>query len=88
MKMNLIQPFINSMDAVIAETMGCTAQIADVTMEEGNYERTGIAARVSMTGDIQGRIILDGEPLFDAHQDDAKHRNEGEEKFQATGSPN
>jgi chemotaxis protein CheX len=59
MKMNLIQPFINSMDAVIAETMGCTAQIADVTMEEGNYERTGIAARVSMTGDIQGRIILD-----------------------------
>jgi chemotaxis protein CheX len=59
MKMELIQPFINSLDVVIAETMGCSAQIADVTMEEGNYQRTGIAARVSITGDILGRIILD-----------------------------
>jgi len=42
MKMDLIQPFINSLDAVIAETMGCSAEIADVTMEEGHYQRTGI----------------------------------------------
>jgi chemotaxis protein CheX len=59
MKMELIQPFINSLDAVIAETMGCPAQIADVTMEEGNYKRTGIAALVGITGEIEGRVILD-----------------------------
>jgi len=58
MKMDLIQPFINSLDAVIAETMGCSAEIADVTMEEGNYKRTGIAALVGITGEIEGRVIL------------------------------
>jgi chemotaxis protein CheX len=59
MKMDLIQPFINSLDAVIAETMGCSAEIADVTMEEGNYQRTGIAALVAISGEIQGRVVLD-----------------------------
>jgi chemotaxis protein CheX len=59
MKMELIQPFINSLDAVIAETMGCSAEIADVTMEEGNYKRTGIAALVGISGEIEGRVILD-----------------------------
>jgi chemotaxis protein CheX len=59
MKMDLIQPFINSLDAVIAETMGCSAEIADVTMEEGTYQRTGIAALVAITGEIQGRVVLD-----------------------------
>jgi CheY-specific phosphatase CheX len=49
MKMDLIQPFINSLDAVIAETMGCSAEIADVTMEEGHYQRTGIAALVAIS---------------------------------------
>jgi chemotaxis protein CheX len=61
MKMELIQPFINSLDAVIAETMGCSAEIADVTMEEGNYKRTGIAALVGISGEIEGRVILDME---------------------------
>ena len=61
MKMELIQPFINSLDTVIAETMGCSAQIADVTMEEGNYKRTGIAALVGISGEIEGRVILDME---------------------------
>jgi chemotaxis protein CheX len=59
MKMELIQPFINSLDAVIAETMGCSAEIADVTMEDGNYQRTGIAALVGISGEIEGRVILD-----------------------------
>jgi chemotaxis protein CheX len=59
MKMELIQPFINSLDAVLAETMGCSAEIADVTMEAGNYERTGIAALVGISGEIEGRVILD-----------------------------
>lgn len=59
MNMELIQPFINSLDAVISETMHCSAQIADVTMEEGSYQRTGIAALVVLSGDLEGRIILD-----------------------------
>ena len=59
MNMDLIQPFINSLDAVISETMCCSARIADVTMEEGNYQRTGIAALVILSGDLEGRIILD-----------------------------
>ena len=61
MKMDLIQPFINSLDAVIAETMGRPAEIADVTMEEGNYKRAGIAALVGISGEIEGRVILDME---------------------------
>ena len=59
MNMEIIQPFINSLDAVISETMRCSARIADVTMDEGSYQRTGIAALVILSGDIQGRIILD-----------------------------
>ena len=35
MNMELIQPFINSLDAVISEMMRCSARIADVTMEDG-----------------------------------------------------
>ena len=59
MNMEHIQPFINSLDAVISETMRCSARIADVTMEEGSYQRTGVAALVILSGDIEGRIILD-----------------------------
>jgi chemotaxis protein CheX len=59
MNMELIQPFINSLDAVISETMRCSARIADVTMEDGMYQRTGVAALVLLSGDIEGRIILD-----------------------------
>jgi len=59
MNMELIQPFITSVDAVISETKRCSARIADVTMEQGSYQRTGVAALVVLTGDIEGRIILD-----------------------------
>jgi chemotaxis protein CheX len=59
MNMDLIQPFINSLDAVISETMRCTPRVADVTMENGSYQRAGIAALVTLSGDIQGRVILD-----------------------------
>jgi CheY-specific phosphatase CheX len=59
MNLELIQPFINSLDAVISETMRCSAKIADVTMEQGSYQRTGVAALVVLSGDIEGRIILD-----------------------------
>lgn len=59
MNLELIQPFINSLDAVISETMNCSPRIADVTMEQGSYQRTGVAALVILSGDIEGRIILD-----------------------------
>jgi len=61
MKMELIQPFINSLDAVLAATMGCSAVIADVSMEEGHYRQSGIAALVGISGEIEGRVILDME---------------------------
>jgi chemotaxis protein CheX len=67
MKMELIQPFINSLDAVISEMMGCRAEIADISMEEGNYLRTGVAALVNITGEIEGRVILDMDTAA-AHQ--------------------
>lgn len=59
MNMELIQPFINSVDAVISETMHCSAPMVDVSMEVENYRRSGIAALVLISGEIQGRIILD-----------------------------
>jgi chemotaxis protein CheX len=59
MNMELIQTFINSLDAVISETMRCSPRIADVTMAEESYQRTGIAALVTLSGEIEGRIILD-----------------------------
>ena len=59
MNMELIQPFINSVDAVLSETMRCSPRMADVTMEQGSYQRTGIAAQVVLSGEIEGRIILD-----------------------------
>jgi chemotaxis protein CheX len=59
MNMELIQPFINSLDAVISETMHCSARVTDVSMEVGSYQRNGVAALVFLSGDIEGRIILD-----------------------------
>lgn len=67
MNMDLIQPFINSLDAVISETMRCSARIADITMEDGNYQRTGVAALVLLSGDIEGRIILDMDAAAASH---------------------
>jgi chemotaxis protein CheX len=62
MKMDLIQPFIGSLDAVLAEMMKAPVTIADVTMEEEGYRRKGLAAVVGFKGQIEGRIILDMEP--------------------------
>ncbi len=59
MRMELIQPFINSADAVLAQSLGCETKIADVTMEEEVYRRKGVAAVVSISGDIEGRVIFD-----------------------------
>ena len=62
MKMELIQPFINSADAVLAETLNCTTHIGDLVMEEHPYERKGLAAQVAISGEIEGRVIIDVEP--------------------------
>src|SRR5262245_13586265 len=59
MKIELIQPFINAADAVLAETLQSPTRIGDVTMEEEAYRRKGVASLVTIKGDIEGRIIFD-----------------------------
>src|SRR5947209_17406273 len=59
MKMELIQPFINAADAVLAETLQCPTRIGDVSMEQEAYRRKGVASLVTIKGDIEGRIIFD-----------------------------
>ena len=62
MRMELIQPFIGSLDAVLAEMMKEPAKIVDLTMEEEGYRRKGLAASVTFKGQIEGRVILDMDP--------------------------
>lgn len=62
MKMELIQPFINAADAVLAQTLKAPTTIGEVSMEEEAYRRKGVAALVSVIGDIEGRVIFDLEP--------------------------
>jgi chemotaxis protein CheX len=59
MKMELIQPFINAADAVLAQGLQCRTSIGNLTMEEEAYRRKGVAALVWITGEIEGRIIFD-----------------------------
>jgi chemotaxis protein CheX len=59
MKMELIQPFINAADAVLAQTLHCPTRIGDVSMEQEAYRRKGVASLVTINGDIEGRIIFD-----------------------------
>jgi len=62
MKMELIQPFINSADAVFSEALQAPTKILDLAMDEEAYRRKGVAAIVTIKGDIEGRIILDLAP--------------------------
>ena len=62
MRMELIQPFIGSLDAVLAEMMRTPAKIVDLTMEQEGYRRKGLAASVTFKGQIEGRVVLDMEP--------------------------
>ena len=62
MKMDVIQPFINSADAVLAQGLECSTAIGSLSMEEEAYRRKGVAAMVWLTGDIEGRIIIDLDP--------------------------
>jgi chemotaxis protein CheX len=59
MRMELIQPFINSADAVLAQGLQSPISIENLSMEEEAYRRKGIAAEVHLNGEIEGRIIFD-----------------------------
>lgn len=59
MRMDLIQPFINSADAVLAQGLESPISIENLSMEEEAYRRKGIAAEVFLIGEIEGRIIFD-----------------------------
>jgi len=62
MKMELIQPFINAADAVLAQGLDCPMSMGSLSMEEEAYRRKGVAALIWITGDIEGRIIFDLAP--------------------------
>ena len=61
MRMDLIQPFINSTDAVLAQGLESPVSVENLSMEQEAYRRNGIAAEVNLTGEIEGRIIFDVE---------------------------
>jgi chemotaxis protein CheX len=67
MRMELIQPFISSLDTVLAEMMEQPAKIIDLTMEEEGYRRKGLAASVAFSGQIEGQVILDMDPAAAVH---------------------
>jgi chemotaxis protein CheX len=62
MKMELIQPFINAADAVLAQGLKSPTSIGNLSMEQEAYRRKGVAAVISLTGDIEGRIVFDLDP--------------------------
>jgi chemotaxis protein CheX len=62
MKMELIQPFINAADAVLAQGLQSPISIGSISMEEETYRRKGIAALIWLSGDIEGRIVFDLDP--------------------------
>ena len=62
MKMELIQPFINAADAVLAQGLQSPLTMGSLSMEEEAYRRKGVAALVRLTGDIEGRVIFDLDP--------------------------
>ncbi len=59
MRLDLIQPFINAADAVLAQNLACHTRVSNVTMEPEIYRPRGLAAVVTMQGDIEGRIVFD-----------------------------
>jgi len=62
MRMDLIQPFINSADAVLAQGLQSPISIENLSMEQEAYRKKGMAAEVCLKGEIEGRIIFDVDP--------------------------
>jgi chemotaxis protein CheX len=60
--MDLIQPFINAADAVLAQGLQSPTSVANLSMEQEAYRRKGVAALIWVTGDIEGRLIIDLDP--------------------------
>ena len=58
MKMQLIQPFISAADAVLAESLHGPTSVADMSMDSDGCRNRGVAALISITGEIEGRVIL------------------------------
>jgi len=52
MKIELIQPFINAADAVLAEALQCPTRMGDVTWTR-KHTAQGVASMVSIKGDIE-----------------------------------
>jgi chemotaxis protein CheX len=58
-KLELIQPFINAADAVLAQMLACNPRVTDVSMDTHAYSPHGFAAEVALRGDVEGRIVFD-----------------------------
>ena len=78
MRMELIQPFINAADAVLAQGLQSPISIGSISMEEETYRRKGIAALIWLSGDIEGRIVFDL---------DSKTARQFASNFSGTGLP-
>lgn len=59
MRIELIQPFINATDAVLAEMLPGPTHMGHIMMADDVYRRKGIAASVAIQGDIVGHVIFD-----------------------------
>ncbi len=59
MKLEIIQPFINAADAVLGHNLRCTTRMNDLCMDQEEYRRHGVAAMVSLNGDVEGRVVFD-----------------------------
>src|SRR2546427_2907661 len=59
MKRQLISPFTNAADAVLAKGLQYSTTVGSLAMEEEACRRKGVAALIWVTGDIEGRVILD-----------------------------
>ena len=62
MNMDLIQHFINACDSVLAQTLGSSIRMDNVSMDQDVYHSKGVAASIVLSGDVEGRVVLDVDP--------------------------
>jgi CheY-specific phosphatase CheX len=58
-RLEIIQSFINAADAVLGQNLRCTTRVHGVCMDREEYRRHGIAATVSLQGDVEGQVVFD-----------------------------
>jgi len=61
MRMDLIQPFINAADAVLAQGLHTPTSVANLSMEEEAYRRKGVAALGLSIGPVHADLRLTAE---------------------------